>query len=95
MVYGNRVKTLTLDIDIAVGSRIEDACGEMVALAKTLNCNVEGTFNGVRLFAVPTGDAKVLAANWTAALAKNEDRPFAHSLPGLLPSDAQASAQPP
>ncbi len=50
--------------DPTAGSRIDDACAELVALAKRHGEPVEMSFNDTRVVAEPNDDAETLVSRW-------------------------------
>lgn len=59
---------LWLTIEVAPGTRIEDACEDAVKLADTLGVIVWFKFNSVKCGARPGDDASLLADNWQRAM---------------------------
>jgi hypothetical protein len=59
-----RKSSIMLEVELAAGSDIDDACCDLLVLASQLGVTITARFNDVLLMAIAGGDSKVLADNY-------------------------------
>lgn len=71
--------TLIIRIDSSAGETIDRVCNDLQSVADKLGIVASSDFNGVKVYAVPGGNASTLRHAWSKAFTSDEDHKSAWS----------------
>lgn len=63
------LRSIILPVELLAGTDIRDACCDICELANRVGCTVQGSFNGVKLWAIEGGNPLTLADRYREAQA--------------------------
>jgi len=63
------LRSIILPVELLAGTDIRDACCDICELANRVGCTVQGSFNGVKLWAIEGGNPFTLMERYHEQLA--------------------------
>lgn len=72
--------SMCIKCEFTAGTSIEDACSEMIRVARTIGVSLSANFNGVELYATRHGSPDILASAFRRELKLKGERPSYYAM---------------